>query len=120
MWNNCLQHNKTKKTKNGNKTRLFKTNFEFEPYLLNIIIFLTMYIAITILCISCHGLAIETVQYQKPKPLPIRDSFCHTCQQVEDEVNFLCTCKKCFIIYNKLKCDGRNNIFIFSKLHLYT
>ena len=91
MWNNVKNINGKMETKRELR--------DFSKQILNLnITYISHHVTITILCVSCHGLEIETSRYHKPKPLPIRDSLCHTCQQVEDEVNFFCTCKKCFII----------------------
>jgi hypothetical protein len=72
--------------------RLFKSNFQFEPYLsspTNI----NHAIALAKFRISSHNLAIETGRYTKPKTA-VEDRLCIHCnlQEVESEKHFLLNC----------------------------
>ena len=69
---------------------LFKTRFEFEPYLN-----LPRHIRIQLarLRSSSHSLRIETGRYSLPKPTPLEERLCPRCSEIEDETHFLITCR---------------------------
>ena len=51
-------------------------------------------IALTKIRVSCHNLAIEKEQYQKPSSLPVDQRLCSICNVIEDEVHLICACAR--------------------------
>ena len=95
-WHENLQRGQSVRGQGGNKlrsNRKFKSTFELEFYLDNILV--PKYRAtMAKLHTNGHQLAIETGRYHKPKPLAVPERQCTTCLVIEDECYFLCTCPK--------------------------
>ena len=95
QWWNDLQRPTGKRGDTGNKLRtyaLFKSSFLLEDYLTQVNI--TKHrIALTRLRTSCHCLQIERGRYKHP-PQPSSERLCTECNMLEDEIHFLCVCKK--------------------------
>ena len=108
LWHATLEREHSPSGHGGNKLRsyrLFKNEFHLEPYLLNIQS-IALRVAMTRLRVGCHNLEIEVGRYHKPRPLPVSERRCHTCEDVEDEKHFMCICTR----YEKLRSDLEEKI----------
>ena len=108
LWHATLEREHSPSGHGGNKLRsyrLFKNEFHLEPYLLNIQS-IALRVAMTRLRVGCHNLEIEVGRYHKPRPLPVSERHCHTCEDVEDEKHFMCICTR----YEKLRSDLEEKI----------
>ena len=80
----------------GNKLksyRLFKKEFDIEPYLLNVRS-TTLRVSMTRLRVGCHSLEIERGRYHKPQSIPVCQQLCEKCNMIEDKIHFMCVCSK--------------------------
>ena len=95
QWWNDLQRPTSKRGEAGNKLRtyaLFKSSFVLEDYLTQVDI-TNHRVALTRFRTSCHSLQIERGRYKHPSQPP-SERLCSQCNMVEDEIHFLCVCKK--------------------------
>ena len=85
----------------GNKLRsyrLFKKEFDIEPYLLNVRS-TTLHVSMTRLRVGCHSLEIERGRYHKPQSIPVCQRLCEKCNMIEDEIFISCVCVPSIIHY---------------------
>ena len=101
VWHANLMNKQSLTGHGGNKLRsyrLFKKEFDIEPYLLNVRS-TTLRVSMTRLRVGCHSLEIERGRYHKPQSIPVCQRLCEKCNMIEDEIHFMCVCSK----YNTLR-----------------
>ena len=101
VWHANLMNKQSLTGHGGNKLRsyrLFKKEFDIEPYLLNVRS-TTLRVSMTRLRVGCHSLEIERGRYHKTQSIPVCQRLCEKCNMIEDEIHFMCVCSK----YNTLR-----------------
>ena len=73
-------------------------------------------IALTRLRSAAHRLLIETGRWVKPKPIPLENRKCITCNLIEDEFDFILVCPMSFRHYIPKYYTNRPSMFRFIEL----